>query len=733
MKNAETAVLGVVESLGDNCELGFYLRSKEQDTSSLLQWAVCPVDKLINHIEHIESIISFDFDKLQPYSEGMIKDASTGYSFHTAMRSEPTAAGLTFESSLDTRREIYIKEKSKYDHQLSKFKTSLLGSEKKVFVIKANKAISSENITKLHSAISERKETSNFVLLVVFADKNHAQKQPIHWINESLCHGYIEKFAPYSKAFDVDIDGWDKMFNEVAESEKIKSWFERNQKEESNPLARDLENWDVNAPNGVKMELLYGIKKDSSQINCFQKTLTFLHATDPKFAKSIGADIFNCVKKQMSDVSIERMDARYLNLIQIYANYDIDAAIDFHQKAEILYKSNSNSHIRYARLSNSLEKTNAILSCFSRDDIITKPIRPKYDESFDSINTSLESFLNHPNNTETNRASLINLQLPRKRKRMFSRYSCEDDTDLADNKWISGVCSDDIQNILFYTLPKAHICHEPTGVGFEEDGKIYYVQAMSDMYHYHRVAGITALSKQKRKVPNAYILPRYGINNYYHSLVDRLPGLSGYKPLKLSCPIFTTYALSETEKHFSRLIGVDPEAIIFDSKGENRIDMAYLPNIGGLRALFFDFVRTMPIESSPVGEKIYISRKNTSNRVLLNEKEIESTVQSMGFDIVEMENYSLEEQIKIASGAHTIVAPHGAGLANMLFAPPESNVIELIPDRYMTPLFKQLAIDCNHRYSVLVGQVDTRAETDQNNMNWQVDKNRLVNVLQSAL
>jgi len=345
---------------------------------------------------------------------------------------------------------------------------------------------------------------------------------------------------------------------------------------------------------------------------------------------------------------------------------------------------------------------------------------------------SLSTFQNDATNISTETASLIDLKLPQIRKRDFTRYSFEDDTELAEDRWISGVRSDDISNIQFYALPKAHICHEPTGIGFEENKERYYVHAMSDMYHYHRVAGVTALTEEQQAIPRAYILPRYGINNYYHSLVDRLPGLYGYKLLGLNCPIFTTYELSDTEKHFARLIGVDPTRIIFDPKGEYTIDLAYLPNIGGLRALFFDFIRTQPLNTSPKGKKIYISRSKATNRVLLNEEDIESVLSNIGFDVVNMENHTLQEQMAIASNANTIVAPHGAGLANMLFASPNSNIIELIPDRYMTPLFKQLSIDCNHKYSVVIGQVNTDTKTNQNNMNWKTNTDRILDVLKSA-
>jgi len=731
IKYVDKAALGLIESLGDNCELGFYLRSKNQNTSSLLQWAVCTIESLINHIEKLESVCLFELDNLRPHSRGMVKDLGTGFCFYTAMRSTQTPDGLKFESDLSTRKELYWKEKGKHDHLFELFKLTLLDTENKLFVVKANTDISEDNITRLHSAIALRKKAENFVLLVVFGDKNHILTGPVKWINDTLCYGYISQFAPYNKVLKINLTGWDLIFREITKSKKVQRWLSEHRQETTEIFFHKFKNWDINASHDVKMEWIYDIRNNHSHTYLFLHALTFIQATDSNFAKSIGVDIFNAINNDLSDVTIERMDARYLKLIQIYANYDIESAINFHKRAENIYKNQAEADIRDARLTTSLENTKYLIKHFFNKGLVTLPIRPKFNDSFSKRSLSLAAFKSEAASLFSHKAELLDLQLAVTKERLFTRYSMKDDGNLAHKKWISAVTTAKINNVQFYNLPNAHICHEPTGVGFEEHGKKYYVHAMSDMYHYHRIAGVTAVSKNKNIIPQAYLLPRYGINNYYHSLVDRLPGLYGYKLLDLNCPIYTTYELSETEKYFANLIGINVDTICFDRNAEFQFRRAYLPNISGLRALFFDHIRSQISSNSPKNKKIYISRSNSTNRVLTNEEEIECTLKNMGFEIVNMERYSVKEQISIASTAHTIVAPHGAGLANMIFANSNSNIIELIPDRYMTPLFKQLSIDCGHRYSVVVGKVNIKEKTDQINMNWTVDKNRLVDVLRN--
>jgi capsular polysaccharide biosynthesis protein len=63
------------------------------------------------------------------------------------------------------------------------------------------------------------------------------------------------------------------------------------------------------------------------------------------------------------------------------------------------------------------------------------------------------------------------------------------------------------------------------------------------------------------------------------------------------------------------------------------------------------------------------------------------------FDIrpVILSAYTLDEQIALFRNARLIVGPHGAGLANMIFAAPGAVLYELLPDHYINSCINQLA------------------------------------------
>jgi len=77
------------------------------------------------------------------------------------------------------------------------------------------------------------------------------------------------------------------------------------------------------------------------------------------------------------------------------------------------------------------------------------------------------------------------------------------------------------------------------------------------------------------------------------------------------------------------------------------------------------------------GALLYASRREQSNRRLLNEAEVEALLTQRGFRIIVPGEMRVPEQIAAFSRARVVVAPHGAGLANMVFAPPGATLVEI--------------------------------------------------------
>lgn len=101
------------------------------------------------------------------------------------------------------------------------------------------------------------------------------------------------------------------------------------------------------------------------------------------------------------------------------------------------------------------------------------------------------------------------------------------------------------------------------------------------------------------------------------------------------------------------------------------------------------------------GNRIYISRQRAQNRKVINEIDVIKMLKEFDFQILEFEEFTLDEQISIMHHTDILVSIHGAGLTNMIFCKPETNILELsLKNQGMDKCYFNLAncMDLNYYY-----------------------------------
>lgn len=93
-----------------------------------------------------------------------------------------------------------------------------------------------------------------------------------------------------------------------------------------------------------------------------------------------------------------------------------------------------------------------------------------------------------------------------------------------------------------------------------------------------------------------------------------------------------------------------------------------------LRAIFLEKQELPSIEAP---KKIYVSRKNAALRRIRNEEALIELLEGFGFQSVELEKLSPQEQALMFSQAQYIVGPHGSAFANLIFAEPGYTLVEI--------------------------------------------------------
>jgi capsular polysaccharide biosynthesis protein len=117
-----------------------------------------------------------------------------------------------------------------------------------------------------------------------------------------------------------------------------------------------------------------------------------------------------------------------------------------------------------------------------------------------------------------------------------------------------------------------------------------------------------------------------------------------------------------------------------------------------LRRKFLPVANKVP---SDFPRRFYIPREKT--RSILNESELNPILRKNSIEIIRPESLSFIEQVALFSRAELIIAPHGAALANLIFAPPKSSVIEIFSPNYVNICYWVICNLGDIRYSYLLG------------------------------
>jgi hypothetical protein len=185
-------------------------------------------------------------------------------------------------------------------------------------------------------------------------------------------------------------------------------------------------------------------------------------------------------------------------------------------------------------------------------------------------------------------------------------------------------------------------------------------------------------------MPEFYEMIDGGEGNVYHFLFYMLSNfliskdISGdivyYYPNKTNCPVSEGF-LGLLPKNFVRHLVKDPSVkyTTFMHAIPCFKDYALPESYQLLRQLYKPH---LSLTLTP-GKKLYIQRKNTKDRMFINETDVQKSLEKLGYQTVSLEDYTIKEQIRMISESEHIVGAHGAGLALTVFCHPSAKVLEI--------------------------------------------------------
>jgi len=205
------------------------------------------------------------------------------------------------------------------------------------------------------------------------------------------------------------------------------------------------------------------------------------------------------------------------------------------------------------------------------------------------------------------------------------------------------------------------------------------------------------------------------LQSYYHWIVEALPALHILAPfLPEGASLLLPPTLAEFRArdeigfdhretltslgfgHIPVILATAPAVFARDAIWLNLHSLADMP--ASLLRSFRDRAIGLHPPASREG-RIYIKRRH--NRSVANTDLVEAVLAAQGFVVVYPEDLTLAEQIAVFAGARFVVAPRGAGLANLLFCQPGTRVLEISPNTEFRPYFWWIAEKLGLVYGVL--------------------------------
>jgi hypothetical protein len=255
-------------------------------------------------------------------------------------------------------------------------------------------------------------------------------------------------------------------------------------------------------------------------------------------------------------------------------------------------------------------------------------------------------------------------------------------------------------SITITTIPGG--CVHAGGVVLSPDGTTVARDLSVDFtkpFHAHYLCGHKLRRAVNLRGRTLCVASHGATGSYYHWLLDELP-----RHLLPETPDFDQVICSShnaLNREAFRLLDLHQNRVIALDEGpqhyrcELLIAPSYIGSTGEPNAHLVELLNSLvePLIEPSVGypEKILISRKSARGRRIAHEDKLFAWLEPQGYELIKLEDLSWQQQINVFRHAREIFAPHGAGLANLIFCSNEPIVTELFHASYAHWCFWKLA------------------------------------------
>ena len=201
----------------------------------------------------------------------------------------------------------------------------------------------------------------------------------------------------------------------------------------------------------------------------------------------------------------------------------------------------------------------------------------------------------------------------------------------------------------------------------------FYTKSFSTNYFNRR--------KDFKNFSDAVILGSSPSNDYFRNIITFLPRIFfiNDKEINLAIHRNTSNKFKVFIKEILKQKNINVNKFTYLDDDFYKFNNCQIPQFFNMAASIIILSKSFSYKKIDRKLKVYLSRQNSDYRNLINESDLIEKLKSKNFMIVDTNNMSIFEQIKIFSAADVIMGPTSSALTNIVFSQKGARVIEIIP------------------------------------------------------
>lgn len=277
-------------------------------------------------------------------------------------------------------------------------------------------------------------------------------------------------------------------------------------------------------------------------------------------------------------------------------------------------------------------------------------------------------------------------------------------------EWAAKVGEHELDQPYVYEVENVHL-YGPAMVGVKNsvilDTAYYGRLDLWERNYLYFEAAMSARAEPVIEVECAFSACNVWSGNYFHWLLDTLPKFEALQVYEQDTGVRPLILVDQDPAPFVSewldLLGYKYEKL---KSYHYHVDNLVIPTNRRKRGIFYksagEYLQTLRGCEKLTSHKLYVSRKNARTRRVVNEDELLEYLLPQGYACILPETMSIIEQIGTFMPCEWLIAPHGAGLANMIWSRKQPRVIELVTPAYTNPCCWLVAVALGLEYGYLV-------------------------------